>query len=155
VLVFLPGQDDIESLHSMLEDNLPILEYKGSSNVESNSEIDDTNAAQAGESSKRKEIVTVIPEQPNDKKQGDNSHSSSSSAVSNAIHKQTSTFVLYPLFAGMTPEDQMAAFNLPPRGKRKFVLATNIAETSVTISGIKYGKDNWYNVRLYPLRRVN
>lgn len=37
---------------------------------------------------------------------------------------------------------QMAVFNPAPQGTRKVVISTNIAETSVTISGIKYVIDS-------------
>jgi HrpA-like RNA helicase len=120
-LVFLPGQDDIESLHSMLEDNLPLVE--GSNSLvgtgmdidESKDYLDDTGV----------ETVTVIP--------------NSNPQEKPVSGRRKPTFVLHALYAGMTPEDQMAAFKLPPPGVRKFVIATNIAETSVTIAGIKYG----------------
>jgi HrpA-like RNA helicase len=48
-------------------------------------------------------------------------------------------FQIFPLYAAMSAEDQMSAFQSTPTHIRKFVLSTNIAETSVTISGIKYG----------------
>jgi HrpA-like RNA helicase len=50
-------------------------------------------------------------------------------------------FQVCPLFAAMSPEEQLAAFAPPPTGVRKFVLATNIAETSVTVTGIKFVVD--------------
>lgn len=43
-----------------------------------------------------------------------------------------------PLFASLNQEAQVAAFQPTPSGCRKVVLATNIAESSVTISGIRY-----------------
>jgi ATP-dependent RNA helicase DHX8/PRP22 len=46
-----------------------------------------------------------------------------------------------PLFAAMPPEEQMRAFEPAPPGTRKVVLATNIAETSLTINGIRYVVD--------------
>ena len=46
------------------------------------------------------------------------------------------------LFAAMPPEEQMRAFEPTPPGTRKVVLATNIAETSLTISGIRYVVDS-------------
>ena len=49
-------------------------------------------------------------------------------------------FVIYPLYAAMPPDEQLKVFQPSPKGKRKFVQSTNVAETSVTISGIKYGK---------------
>jgi ATP-dependent RNA helicase DHX8/PRP22 len=45
------------------------------------------------------------------------------------------------LFAAMPPEEQMRAFEPAPPGARKVVLATNIAETSLTINGIRYVVD--------------
>ena len=37
-------------------------------------------------------------------------------------------------------EDQLKVFQRPPLGTRKVVVATNVAEASVTIPGIVYGK---------------
>ena len=46
------------------------------------------------------------------------------------------------LFAAMPPEEQMRVFEPSPPGTRKIVLATNIAETSLTISGIRFVVDS-------------
>ncbi|KAH9864527.1 hypothetical protein J1614_010462 [Plenodomus biglobosus] len=43
---------------------------------------------------------------------------------------------IYPLHSTISSEDQQAAFHIPPPGVRKIVLATNIAETGVTIPDI-------------------
>jgi ATP-dependent RNA helicase DHX29 len=43
---------------------------------------------------------------------------------------------IYPLHSTISSEDQQAAFQIPPEGVRKIVLATNIAETGVTIPDI-------------------
>ncbi|KAM0879890.1 hypothetical protein ACQ4PT_033938 [Festuca glaucescens] len=43
-----------------------------------------------------------------------------------------------PIYSSLPSEQQMNAFKPAPAGTRKIVLATNIAETSVTIPGIKY-----------------
>lgn len=46
------------------------------------------------------------------------------------------------LYAALPPEAQMMAFAPKPEGcTRKIILATNIAETSVTLSGIRYVVD--------------
>jgi HrpA-like RNA helicase len=50
--------------------------------------------------------------------------------------------LICPLFAAMPPEQQMKVFGPTPLAHRKIVLATNIAETSVTINGIKYVVDS-------------
>ncbi|KAK9277665.1 hypothetical protein L1049_007212 [Liquidambar formosana] len=43
-----------------------------------------------------------------------------------------------PIFSSLPSEQQMQVFRPAPAGFRKVILATNIAETSVTIPGIKY-----------------
>ncbi|KMT08916.1 hypothetical protein BVRB_6g136350 isoform A [Beta vulgaris subsp. vulgaris] len=78
ILVFLTGQEEIESVEGLVRDKLP----------------------QLPESSRN--IVTV------------------------------------PIYASLPSEQQMKAFMPAPAGSRKVILATNIAETSVTIPGIKY-----------------
>ncbi|KAK0532280.1 hypothetical protein OC834_002666 [Tilletia horrida] len=49
--------------------------------------------------------------------------------------------VLLPLHAGLSTEEQTAIFLRTPRGSRKVVIATNIAEASVTIDGIRFVVD--------------
>lgn len=46
-----------------------------------------------------------------------------------------------PLHSSVSPEDQRGAFAVPPPGVRKIVLATNIAETSLTIADVVYVVD--------------
>lgn len=43
---------------------------------------------------------------------------------------------IYPLHSSIASEDQEAAFLVPPEGVRKIVLATNIAETGITIPDV-------------------
>ncbi|XP_072519799.1 ATP-dependent RNA helicase DHX33 [Salminus brasiliensis] len=43
-----------------------------------------------------------------------------------------------PLYASLPPAQQLRVFQPAPKGCRKVILSTNIAETSITISGIKY-----------------
>ena len=46
-----------------------------------------------------------------------------------------------PLHSNISPEEQRGVFKNPPKGIRKIVLATNIAETSITIDDIVYVVD--------------
>ncbi len=43
---------------------------------------------------------------------------------------------VYALYAAMPPQIQMRIFGQPSEGVRKVIIATNIAETSLTIRGI-------------------
>ena len=46
--------------------------------------------------------------------------------------------IICPIYANLPTELQAKIFEPTPEGARKVVLATNIAETSLTIDGIKY-----------------
>jgi ATP-dependent RNA helicase DHX29 len=48
----------------------------------------------------------------------------------------SSNWYVYPLHSTIASEDQEAAFLVPPDGIRKIVLATNIAETGITIPDV-------------------
>lgn len=48
----------------------------------------------------------------------------------------SSNWFIYPLHSTIASEDQEAAFLVPPEGTRKIVLATNIAETGITIPDV-------------------
>ena len=56
-----------------------------------------------------------------------------------------------PMYGSLPPNDQLKVFRPGGRGTRKIVVATNIAETSITIEGIAYVVDScfvkmkWYN----------
>lgn len=52
------------------------------------------------------------------------------------------SFWIIPLHSSVAPGDQKKAFQQPPEGIRKIVLATNIAETSITIEDAVYVVDS-------------
>ncbi|GMF02112.1 unnamed protein product [Ambrosiozyma monospora] len=65
-----------------------------------------------------------------------------------------SELIVLPIYSALPSEMQSRIFEPTPEGKRKVVLATNIAETSITIDGIYYVIDpgfvkvNAYNAKL-------
>jgi len=52
--------------------------------------------------------------------------------------------LVLPIYAALAPESQLTIFEPAPAGVRKIVVATNIAETSLTIAGIKYVVDSGF-----------
>ena len=65
-----------------------------------------------------------------------------------------SSLLICPLYASMPSHQQAAVFDATPAGMRKIVLATNVAETSITIPGIRHvidcglAKTRGYNARV-------
>lgn len=59
--------------------------------------------------------------------------------ASRTLPKDRDKLLVLPLYAGLPPKEQFHAFDSAPYQTRKVVVATNIAETSVTIAGVVYG----------------
>ncbi|KAJ6113588.1 hypothetical protein N7523_006905 [Penicillium sp. IBT 18751x] len=53
----------------------------------------------------------------------------------NAVRRMPNAHAL-PLHASLLPAEQKRVFQSPPRGKRKIIAATNVAETSITIEDV-------------------
>lgn len=69
------------------------------------------------------------------------------------LGKAAPELIVAPIYANLPSEMQAKIFEPTPKGARKVVLATNIAETSITIDGVVYVidpgfvKQNSYNAR--------
>lgn len=50
-------------------------------------------------------------------------------------------FYILTLYSAMPYEQQLAVFDKSPNGQRKVILTTNIAETSITVEGVKFVVD--------------
>ncbi|WJX22398.1 ATPdependent RNA helicase [Trifolium repens] len=59
--------------------------------------------------------------------------------------KHSSGLVVLPLYSGLPRADQELVFAPTARGKRKVVISTNIAETSLTLEGIVYVVDSGFS----------
>ena len=68
----------------------------------------------------------------------------STPGVSSALHPildaitDLQQVLIAPLYAALPSAQQSKIFSSTPKGMRKCILATNIAETSITIPGVKY-----------------
>jgi ATP-dependent RNA helicase DHX8/PRP22 len=71
-----------------------------------------------------------------------------------ALGPQVPELLILPVYAALPSEMQSRIFDPAPPGARKVVIATNIAETSITIDGIYYvidpgfSKQNAYDPKL-------
>ena len=60
------------------------------------------------------------------------------------LKRSLSDVMIHPLYGQLPPEEQFTAIMPNKEGKRKVVLATNIAETSLTIEGVKIVVDSGF-----------
>ncbi len=72
-------------------------------------------------------------------------------------HPVTRNFELLPLFGDLPPQEQDRAVLPHPQGKRKIIVATNVAETSLTIEGVSAVVDSGLArvLRYDPRRGIN
>ncbi|KAL8453562.1 hypothetical protein Emag_001781 [Eimeria magna] len=111
VLVFLPGQEEIETLASMLRSKLKLLEAFASKHLRS--------------SEGKGEVEFSV-------RVGDRVYR----------HRKMQRLLVCPIYAALPfDKQQQVLMPAPPQYSRKAVLATNIAETSLTVSGIRFVVD--------------
>ena len=146
ILVFLSGKREILSLVKKLREKFPDPQALG--NLFNNSE----NSVQAGEeadfasdfededSESDEEKFIFDPEAEESEDDDDDENAESSGFTLGAKTKQP--LHVLPLFSLMSPEQQMKIFAEPPAGSRLCVIATNVAETSITIKNIRYVVDS-------------
>ncbi len=113
ILIFLPGQEEIEDLAALLRKHL-----------------EEADRALGKQITGSRDVVQSVRGIGTDLFGG-----RGSSCIVNTV-------MVCVMYAALPPEAQMLAFQPNPDGcTRKIILATNIAETSVTLDGIRYVVD--------------
>ncbi|KAK4306482.1 hypothetical protein Pmani_021694 [Petrolisthes manimaculis] len=73
-----------------------------------------------------------------------------------SLSRDQGSLLVVGMHGSLTSSEQLRAFQSPPTGVRKVVVATNIAETSVTIPGIVYVVDSGFvKIRWYSAESHN
>ncbi|GFS52184.1 probable ATP-dependent RNA helicase DHX34 [Trichonephila clavipes] len=59
-----------------------------------------------------------------------------------AYAEKSSKWIILPLHSTLSIEDQDKVFDIAPEGVRKCIISTNVAETSITIDGVRFVVDS-------------
>ena len=143
VLVFLPGQDDIEALATQLSIALKqsTLEFARKRTAKAGTNVEEGQIKWA----RKTNISRVRPANTDSNSLNDTNDEQMILCAAAEEGITCPHFVVRPFFASASAEQQQAVFLPTPLSDpptRKFILATNIAETSVTISGVRFVVDS-------------
>ena len=139
MLVFLTGQDEILALKKRL-----VAHFSGSRDQR----VDHRVAVSAAELPLETEDLEIGPEELFDGDLSDAESSGSEDDVDefnvNVEDSQPGSAhaLVLPLYSQLPTKDQLRVFEPPPDNTRLIILATNVAETSITIPGVRYVFDS-------------
>lgn len=154
ILVFVTGQAEVHGLCRKLKKTFPLISEKtksthnvegkdGNSDEEDDFDLDNypVNPAVEERDAEDEDLGEEIGNENNEFDLDD-------SAFTSLIDKNLPMFVL-PLYSLLSSQQQAKVFQPPPEGTRLCVVATNVAETSLTIPNIKYVVDTGMVKRRY------
>ncbi|XP_032647089.1 putative ATP-dependent RNA helicase DHX37 isoform X2 [Chelonoidis abingdonii] len=161
ILVFLTGQAEVHSLCRRLRKAFPFRKNKTEGGEEKEESVEETRKFKKSKQRKTMPLpkidlnsYSVLPVDEGDEDR-EAEMDEDEDAVGSDIdlelgddgleegEKSDSSLPLYvlPLYSLLAPEKQAKVFRPPPLGTRLCVVATNVAETSLTIPSIKYVVD--------------
>eukprot|EP00003_Mantamonas_plastica_P028932 TRINITY_DN676_c0_g1_i9.p1 TRINITY_DN676_c0_g1~~TRINITY_DN676_c0_g1_i9.p1 ORF type:complete len:646 (+),score=251.67 TRINITY_DN676_c0_g1_i9:1211-3148(+) len=142
VLVFMPGQADIEVVCRKLKKKFPGNNTSSSSSSSSHTtnnsddhENDDEDVDFTLDSAQKGEEDLPMDEVDKELQEEIDGYSSGEDDSVGGLH-------VLPMYSMLAVDLQRRVFQEPPEGKRLVVVCTNVAETSLTIPGIRYVVDS-------------
>jgi ATP-dependent RNA helicase DHX37/DHR1 len=143
ILVFLTGQDEIRLLCKKLRERFPDKSKSSSSNRDH-----ENPRVKCSAKDMELEIEDVEIEQPeidheteSDDDIDDDSDADGIDVDETSYSASSDPLHVLPLFSLLPVAEQLRVFQPTPEGARLCVVATNVAETSLTIPGIRYVVD--------------
>eukprot|EP01138_Halocafeteria_seosinensis_P014745 gb/GECG01015053.1/.p1 GENE.gb/GECG01015053.1/~~gb/GECG01015053.1/.p1 ORF type:complete len:1494 (+),score=233.91 gb/GECG01015053.1/:1-4482(+) len=154
ILVFLTGQDEIEYLCKQLQKRLKRKKRKYNELGNDDDAFQSTENGQNTESKEQEpplhredeenqdDTLSISSNESEGEEMQDGATTTEQHAGSDATTDETSKPAhVLPLYAALPQTEQSKVFQSPPQGHRLIVVATNVAETSLTIPNIRYVVD--------------
>lgn len=138
ILIFLTGQNEITTLVKRLRDEFPSkvgygedkkAKYRVSQQVALEAEDVDLDIALRERSAA--EVDNSSSDEDSDEEEGFDEALEPQQSPQDPLH-------VLPLYSLLPQNQQLRVFDAPPPGSRVCIVATNVAETSLTIPGIRY-----------------
>ncbi|WBW73935.1 ATP-dependent RNA helicase Dhx37 [Schizosaccharomyces osmophilus] len=126
ILVFLTGQQEVEQLCSMLRKRFN-RSYRPQHKQNGRVTIS------------RKEMSLENEDIQSDSEDEEKNISPKLDSIE--LDKESEPMHVLPLYSLLTTENQLKVFEKPPEGHRMCIVATNVAETSITIPNVRYVVD--------------
>ena len=143
ILIFLTGQNEITTLVKKLRNEFP---FKKKSKVEYEEDVEvklSENVQQEVEDVEFS-VDTTDKEKYDDYDSLEDNSDEEEEGFEEAVDSNESDIgplYVLPLYSLLPTNQQMKVFDEPPKGSRVCIVATNVAETSLTIPGIRYVVD--------------
>jgi len=141
MLVFLTGQNEITALSKRLKEAFPATQTSQApvqrahiAAIDAPIENEDMDL---GEDNLGYDQAEEGSEDYDDETDEDENHEFDVPDIENTSPASTQLHIL-PLYSQLQTKDQLRVFSPPPDNARLIVLATNVAETSLTIPGVRY-----------------
>ena len=145
ILVFVTGQDEVRQLVKKLRKLFPAREFKVEEEIK-----DLENILQQKKKAPKIDLnaYETTPVDNNDDNEMNEEHEEDLEGIS--VDKLTPPLWTLPLYSKLDPQEQRKVFLSAPENHRLCVISTNVAETSLTIPGVKYVVDTGkMKIRLY------
>lgn len=145
ILIFMTGQNEITGLVKKLKQEFPFTQSRSKKYHNDEDEVQNLriNAKQADAEVEDIEFSVKVDDDGELLDDGDVSDDAEEGFDETLEEGQTDRDPLYvlPLYSLLPTKEQMKVFQDPPKGSRLCVVATNVAETSLTIPGVRYVVD--------------
>ncbi|CAD1809228.1 ATP-dependent RNA helicase DHR1 [Candida parapsilosis] len=136
ILIFLTGQNEIKTLVKRLKEEFSKRKSKA---IEAE-EVPDVRVSENMQQEIEDVDFSVKIDEENNYDDYDDSEGEEEGfgEAQNTIDSEVGPLHVLPLYSLLPTNQQMRVFDEPPKGSRLCIVSTNVAETSLTIPGIRY-----------------